>query len=81
MLSDDINKVARLADVLVFAAFIYEQLNMLIISISDKIILSAVKGIIPETGLLVGEHFHQHLGVPFDQVEFWRAHVMPKKWH
>ena len=71
MLSDDINKVVRSADVLVFAipsAFIYEQLKLLNINISDKIILSAVKGIVPETGLLVGEHFHQQLGVPFDQV-------------
>ena len=70
-LCDDINKVASSADVLVFAipsAFIYEQLKMLNVDISDKIILSAVKGIIPETGLLVGEHFHQHRGLPFHQV-------------
>jgi glycerol-3-phosphate dehydrogenase (NAD(P)+) len=70
-LSDDINKVVSSADVLVFAipsAFIFEQLKLITIDISDKIILSAVKGIVPETGLLVGEHFHQHLGVPFDQV-------------
>ncbi|MDB2631633.1 glycerol-3-phosphate dehydrogenase [Flavobacteriaceae bacterium] len=71
ILSDDINKVASSADVLVFAipsAFIYEQLKMLSVDISNKIILSAVKGIVPETGLLVGEHFHQHRNVPFDQV-------------
>jgi glycerol-3-phosphate dehydrogenase (NAD(P)+) len=71
VLSDDINKVACSADVLVFAipsAFIYEQLQVLNVNISDKIILSAVKGIVPETGLLVGEHFHQQLEVPFDQI-------------
>ena len=46
----------------------YAQLKKLNIDISNKIILSAVKGIIPETGLLVGEHFHQHRDVPFDQI-------------
>lgn len=70
-LSSDINEVAASADVLVFAipsAFVYAQLKKLNIDISTKIILSAVKGIIPETGLLVGEHFHQHRAVPFDQI-------------
>ena len=70
-LSSDINEVAASADVLVFAipsAFMYAQLKKLNIDISNKIILSAVKGIIPETGLLVGEHFHQHRDVPFDQI-------------
>lgn len=70
-LSSDINEVAVSADVLVFAvpsAYMYAQLKKLTIDISNKIILSAVKGIIPETGLLVGEHFHQHKGVPFDQI-------------
>ncbi|MDG1778151.1 MAG: NAD(P)-binding domain-containing protein [Flavobacteriaceae bacterium] len=70
-LSSDINEVAASADVLVFAipsAFMYAQLQHLNVDISSKIILSAVKGIIPETGLLVGEHFHQHRGVPFDQI-------------
>ena len=41
ILSDDINKVARSADVLVFAipsAFIYEQLKLLNVNISEKII-------------------------------------------
>ena len=50
------------------SAFVYAQLKKLNIDISTKIILSAVKGIIPETGLLVGEHFHQHRAVPFDQI-------------
>ena len=70
-LSSDINEVAASADVLVFAipsAFVYAQLKKLNIDISTKIILSAVKGIIPETGLLFGEHFHQHRAVPFDQI-------------
>ena len=36
--------------------------------ISNKIIVSAVKGIIPETGLLVGEHFHDVYKIPFENI-------------
>ena len=59
-LSCDINFVASKADILIFvipSAFIYEQVNHISVDISTKIIVSAVKGIVPETGLLVAEHF------------------------
>jgi glycerol-3-phosphate dehydrogenase (NAD(P)+) len=70
-LSNDINEMAEYADVLVFvipSAFIYSELEKLNIDISKKIIVSAVKGIIPETGLLVGEHFSEHYNIPFENV-------------
>ena len=53
-LNCDINFVANKADVLIFAipsAFIHEQLEHISVDISAKIIVSAVKGIVPETGL------------------------------
>ena len=62
-IDSDINKIADDADVLIFAipsAFIESELQKLTIDISSKIIMSAVKGIIPESGLLVAEHFHQN---------------------
>jgi glycerol-3-phosphate dehydrogenase (NAD(P)+) len=34
----------------------------------DKIIFSAIKGIVPETGLIVGEHFHKEYNVPLDNI-------------
>ena len=67
----DINKMADYADVLIFAipsAFIESELKKLTIDISSKIIMSAVKGIIPESGLLVGEHFHQKHGVDLNNI-------------
>ena len=67
----DINKMADYADVLIFAipsAFIESELQKLTIDISSKIIMSAVKGIIPESGLLVGEHFHQKHGVDLNNI-------------
>jgi|TARA_B110000967_G_scaffold120869_1_gene123463 glycerol-3-phosphate dehydrogenase (NAD(P)+) len=70
-LDSDINKMADYADVLIFAipsAFIESELDKLNIDISSKIIVSAVKGIIPASGLLVGEHFQQKHAVDLNNV-------------
>ncbi len=70
-LSNDINKTASYADVLIFvipSAFIQAELEKLTIDISNKTVVSAVKGIIPETGLLVGEHFNNNYNIPFDNI-------------
>ena len=41
------------------SAFMHSELEKLTVDISKKtIVVSAVKGIMPQTGLLVGEHFH-----------------------
>ncbi len=70
-LTNDINEIATYADVLFFvipSAFIYDELQKLTVNITDKTVVSAVKGIIPESGLLVGEHFHDIYKIPFKQI-------------
>lgn len=70
-LSNDINETAKWADVLIFvipSAFIYSELEKLTENISQKTVVSAVKGIIPETGLLVGEHFNDVYKIPFKNI-------------
>ena len=70
-LSNDINEIANYADVLIFvipSAFMNSELEKLEVDISNKIIVSAVKGIIPESGLLVGEHFHDIYNIPFENI-------------
>ncbi|MFD2551635.1 NAD(P)H-dependent glycerol-3-phosphate dehydrogenase [Bizionia sediminis] len=70
-LSNDINEMATYADVLIFAipsAFMFGELEKLTTNVSEKTIVSAVKGIIPESGLLVGEHFHDIYQVPFENI-------------
>ena len=70
-LSNDINEIATWADVLIFvipSAFIHAELEKLTIDISHKTIVSAVKGILPETGKLVGEHFHDEYKIPFKNI-------------
>ncbi|WP_166959465.1 NAD(P)H-dependent glycerol-3-phosphate dehydrogenase [Yeosuana marina] len=70
-LSNDINEIAEYADVLIFvipSAFMHSELEKLNIDISKKIIVSAVKGIMPESGMLVGEHFNTLYNVPLENI-------------
>ncbi|TMM59202.1 glycerol-3-phosphate dehydrogenase [Maribacter algarum] len=70
-LTDNINEVIQSTDVLIFAipsAFLEAELQKLTTSIHDKIIFSAIKGIVPETGLIVGEHFHEIYKIPFKNI-------------
>ncbi len=70
-LSNDINELVNYADILVFvipSAFLHNELEKLTISLKDKIIFSAIKGIVPESSLIVGEHFYKHLKVPFKDI-------------
>jgi len=71
ILSDDINAMVDYADYLIFAipsAFVKEELDKITTSFKGKVIFSAIKGIVPETGLIVGEHFHKVLKVPFENI-------------
>lgn len=70
-LSNDINEMAEWADVLIFvipSAFMHKELEKLTSDITKKTIVSAVKGIIPETGKLVGEHFHDVYHIPINNI-------------
>lgn len=71
VLSNDINEIASYADVLIFvipSAFIHSEIEKLTVDISNKTIVSAVKGIMPESGKLVGEHFHDIFNIPFENI-------------
>ena len=70
-LTDAINEVINAADVLIFAipsAFLEGELQKVTVSLKGKIIFSAIKGIVPETGLIVGEHFHEKYNIPFENI-------------
>lgn len=70
-LSNDINEMVNYADVLIFvipSAFIHSELEKITADISNKTIVSAVKGILPESGKLLGEHFHDVYHVPFENI-------------
>lgn len=70
-LTDDMNEVIRHAQILIFAipsAFLDRELQKLEVSLKDKVLFSAIKGIVPETGLIVGEHFHEKYNIPFENI-------------
>lgn len=67
-LTNDINEAVAYADYIIFAipsAFLDAELEKLTVSLKDKIIFSAIKGIVPETSLIVGEHFHFKYDIPY----------------
>lgn len=70
-LTDDINTIVANYDLLIFAipsAFLKSELEKLTTSLEHKIIFSTIKGIVPETGLIVGEHFHKNYQIPFKNI-------------
>lgn len=70
-LSSDINETVRNYDILIFAipsAFLKSELDKLTESLKGKVIFSAIKGIVPETGYIVGEHFFEVYNIPFENI-------------
>lgn len=70
-LTSNINEAIAFADYVIFAipsAFLGGELKNLTESLKDKIIFSAIKGIVPETSLIVGEHFHKMYDVPYENI-------------
>lgn len=70
-LTNDINEAVAFADYIIFAipsAFLSGELENLKESLKDKVIFSAIKGIVPETSLIVGEHFHNKYDIPYENI-------------
>jgi glycerol-3-phosphate dehydrogenase (NAD(P)+) len=70
-LTTHIDEAVAYADILVFAipsAFLSQELAKLTLSLEGKTIFSAIKGIVPETFLIVGEHFHQKFEIPYENI-------------
>ncbi len=67
----DINEAVRMAEIIILAvpsAFLTNTLADLEVSLDDKMVFSAIKGIIPESGLIVGEHLHREFDLPYTQI-------------
>ena len=70
-LTSNINEAITYADYIIFAipsAFLSSELSKLKVSLEDKVIFSAIKGIVPETSLIVGEHFNKVYEIPFENI-------------
>ncbi len=70
-LSSDINTIVKESDYLVLAipaVFLKSTLKNLDVSIKDKVIISAIKGIVPENNTIVGEFIHNQYNVPYENI-------------
>ena len=69
---DDLEHIVSEADVLIFAipsAFLKSSLSAYPdLDLSQKTVVSAIKGIVPDDRLIVGEYFHRHYSVPMDRI-------------
>jgi len=68
-LFNDISEAIKDAEILIFAipsAFLKDALEKLSVDISNKIIVSAIKGIVPDDNLIIGDFFHQEYQVPLE---------------
>ena len=69
VLSDDINKSVEASDIVIFAipsAFLKLALENLKADLSDKILVSAIKGMVPDENMIVGEYFNSKYNIPLD---------------
>jgi glycerol-3-phosphate dehydrogenase (NAD(P)+) len=67
----NINDVVKKSDILIFATpspFLKQHLKKLRASLKSKIVVSAIKGIVPDENLTVSEYFHQIYNVPQDNL-------------
>ena len=70
-ISSDLNAVVSKADCLVLAvpsAFLKETLAELHVDIKDKLMMSAIKGIVPENNTIIGDFLHNEYQIPYSNV-------------
>jgi glycerol-3-phosphate dehydrogenase (NAD(P)+) len=69
--SHNIDEVVTNSDIIIFAipsAFLKNALKNLTVSIEDKFIVSAIKGIVPDENMIIGEFFNEKYNVPIDNI-------------
>ncbi|MCQ2083103.1 MAG: NAD(P)-binding domain-containing protein [Bacteroidaceae bacterium] len=70
-LNSDINQVVEESDILVFVTpspYFKSHMKKLKVSLRDKFIVSAIKGIVPDDNLLMSEYFNRYYGVPSENI-------------
>lgn len=64
-----IEEVVEKSDIIILAVpapFLKSRLHKIEINLQDKFVVSAIKGIIPEDNLIVGDFVHKYYDVPYD---------------
>lgn len=69
--STDLNRIVKNYDTLVFVTpspYLKNHLKKLKVSIRDKYIITAIKGIVPDENLVCSEYFHHIFDVPYENI-------------
>jgi len=67
---DNADEAVRQADILLFAvpaAFLKVTTENMTVKFTDKMVFSAIKGIVPDENITVGEYFNQRFDLPYDR--------------
>lgn len=70
-LSSDINEVFKSSDYLILAvpsSFLNSSLKNITCDIKNKVVFSAIKGIVPEKNIIVGDYIHNFLNIPYHNI-------------
>ena len=68
---NDINLTVEDADIVILAipsAFLKGELADLKVDLSQKFVVSAIKGIVPEDNLIIGQYLHQEFNIPYERI-------------
>ncbi len=71
VISSDINEIVKNSEYIVLAVpsvFLKSTLNNLTISIKDKVVISAIKGIVPENNTIIGDFLYNKFLVPYENI-------------
>lgn len=69
--SSDINKVVRESEILIFVTpspYLKAQLKKLKLKLTNKFVVTAIKGIVPDENLIISTYFNRILDVPMDNI-------------
>ena len=70
-IDSDINTIVGVADCIVLAVpsvFLTKTLESLNVSIKDKFIVSAIKGIVPDNNSIIGDYLHENYLMPYENI-------------
>ena len=70
-IDSDINAIVDAADCIVLAvpsAFLVTTLGSLSVSIKDKFVVSAIKGIVPENNTIIGDYLHENYHISYENI-------------
>lgn len=70
-LLSSIDEAIKSAEILIFAipsVFLVGELQKITTSFEQKTIISAIKGVVPDSLTIIGDHFHKNYGIPWERI-------------